>query len=55
MTRPRALFVLNFAAGTGYAWATIEQVMLEVFARLRHHGPPVVCRPARGDAADPHT
>lgn len=54
MSHPRALFVLNFPAGTGYAWATIEQVMLEVFARLRGSWEPLVCRPVvPAHAADP--
>lgn len=47
--------MLNFPAGTGYAWATIEQVMLGGLHRLAQRGwSGAVCRPARSpDTADP--
>jgi glycosyltransferase involved in cell wall biosynthesis len=32
------LFVLNYPSGTGYAWATIEQVYLRVITALRRPG-----------------
>jgi glycosyltransferase involved in cell wall biosynthesis len=32
------LFTLNYPSGTGYAWATIEQVYLRVIATLRERG-----------------
>jgi glycosyltransferase involved in cell wall biosynthesis len=52
---PTALFVLNYPPGTGYAWGTIELVMLEVIRRLGARGwSAVVCRPpTNGAATDP--
>jgi glycosyltransferase involved in cell wall biosynthesis len=51
---PIALFALNFPAGTGYAWATIERVLIEVKDRLEKAGWQVrACRPAGGRGSDP--
>jgi glycosyltransferase involved in cell wall biosynthesis len=52
---PTALFVLNYPPGTGYAWGTIELVMLEVIRRLGARGwSALVCRPpSNGTAPDP--
>ncbi len=38
MPKATLLFVLNYPSGTGYAWATIEQVYLRVIATLGERG-----------------
>lgn len=48
---PTALFVVNYPPDTGYAWRTIEQVLLEVMLELGREGwRALVCRPQAGTA-----